>query len=156
MPAFSRRPLYLQLCDVMADRIATRAWRPGNALPNEGDLAREFGVSAGTVRKALERLDQTGLITRRQGRGSFVCDLASGDLAGRFATIRRPDGGSVDVNVGSMATERGAATTEECARLGLAEGESVWRIHRVLLDGDVPFMIEKASMPAAFFPGLEQ
>jgi GntR family transcriptional regulator len=156
MPAFLRRPLYLQVCDVMADRIATRGWKPGSALPNEGDLAREFGVSAGTVRKALERLDQTGLITRRQGRGSFVCDLTSGELAGRFATIRRPDGGSIGVSVGSIAIERGAAAEEECARLQLEEGEPVWHIRRVLLDGDVPFMIEKASMPAGFFPGLEQ
>jgi GntR family transcriptional regulator len=67
MPAFLRRSLYLQVCDVMADRIATRGWKPGSGLPNEGDLAREFGVSAGPVRKARERLDQTGLITRRCG-----------------------------------------------------------------------------------------
>src|SRR5215813_8540747 len=93
MPAFSRRPLYLQLCDLMVDRIATRAWRPGNALPNEGNLAREFGVSPGTVRKALDRLEQMRLITRRQGRGSFVCDLTSGALVDRFATIRIADGG---------------------------------------------------------------
>jgi GntR family transcriptional regulator len=124
--------------------------------PTEGDLAREFGVSAGTVRKALERLEQTGLITRRQGRGSFVCDLTSGELAGRFATIRKQDGGSLVANVRTMEIERGAATTEECARLRLAAQEHVWRIRRVLVDGDVPFMIEKVSMPAAIFPRLEQ
>jgi len=156
MPAFSRRPLYLQLCDVMAERIATRAWKPGSALPNEGDLAREFGVSSGTVRKALERLEQTRLITRRQGRGSFVCDLASGELVDRFATIRGANGGSVVAKVGSVEIERVVATAEECARLCLAQGDPVYRIRRVLFAGDVPFMIENASMPAALFPGLEQ
>src|SRR5262245_11326593 len=156
MPALLRRPLYLQVCDLMADRIATRGWKSGSALLNEGDLAREFGVSAGTVRKALERLEQIGLIARRQGRGSFVRDERSGELAGRFATIRKPDGGSIGVNIGSMAIDGGAATAEECVRLQLAEGEAIWRIRRVLLDGDVPFMFEKASMPAGLFPGLEQ
>jgi GntR family transcriptional regulator len=156
MPAFSRRPLYLQLCDVMADRIATRAWKPGSALPNEGDLAREFGVSAGTVRMALGRLEQMRLIIRRQGRGSFVCDLASGELVDRFATIRDADGGNVVAKVGSVEIERAAATAEECARLCLAQGDPTYRIRRVLLAGDTPFMVEKASMPAALFPGLEQ
>ena len=156
MPAFSGRPLYLQLCDVMADRIATRAWKPGSPLPNEGDLAREFGVSPGTVRKALERLEQVRLITRRQGRGSVVCDLTSGELVDRLATIRGADSGNVAANVGSVEIERVAATAEECARLGLAQGDPIYRVRRVLLAGDVPFMIEKASMPAALFPGLEQ
>ena len=156
MPAFSRRPLYLQLCDVMADRIATRAWKPGSALPNEGDLAREFGVSPGTARKALERLEQMRLIIRRQGRGSFVCDLTSGELVDRFATIRGADGGNVVAKVGSVEVERAAATAEECARLCLAQGDPIYRVRRVLLAGDVQFMIEKASMPAALFPELEQ
>src|SRR5262245_42346981 len=156
MPAFSRRPLYLQLCDVMADRIATSAWKPGSALPNEGDLAREFGVSPGTVRKALDRLEQMCLITRRQGRGSFVCDLTSGALVDRFATIRIADGGSIVAKVGSVEIEQVVATAEECARLGLAQGDQVYRIRRIVFAGDMPFMIEKASLPAALFPGLEQ
>ena len=156
MPAFSRRPLYLQLCDLMTDRIATRAWKPGCVLPNEGDLAREFGVSSGTVRKALERLEEVRLITRRQGRGSFVCDLADGELVDRFAAIRGADGGKIIAKVGSVQFERVAATAEECARLCLEQEDPVYRIRRVLIAGDVPFMIEKASMPAARFPGLEQ
>jgi GntR family transcriptional regulator len=156
MPAFSRRPLYLQLCDMMADRIATRAWKPGSSLPNEVDLAREFGVSPGTARKALDRLVQMRLITRRQGRGSYVCDLTSGELVDRFATIRIADGGNIVAKAGSVEIDVAAATAEECARLFLAQGDSVYRIRRVLFAGDLPFMIEKASMPAALFPGLEQ
>jgi GntR family transcriptional regulator len=156
MPTFSRRPLYVQLCDLMADRIATRAWKPGSVLPNEVELARELGVSPGTVRKALERLEQMRLITRRQGRGSFVCDLTSGELVDRFATIRGPDGGNVVAKVGAVEIERVAATGDECARLCLAQGDPIYRVRRVLLAGDVPFMVEKASMPAALFPGLEQ
>jgi GntR family transcriptional regulator len=140
----------------MADRIATRAWKPGSALPNEGDLGREFGVSPGTARKALESLEQMRLITRRQGRGSFVCDLTSGELVDRFATIRGADGGNIVTRVGSVEIERGAATAEECVRLRLAQGDPVCRVRRVLSAGGEPFMIEKASMPAALFPGLEE
>jgi GntR family transcriptional regulator len=104
----------------------------------------------------MERLEQMRVIVRRQGRGSFVCDLTSGELVDRFATIRDTGGGNIVAKAGSVEIERVAATADEGARLHLAQGDPVYRIRRVLLAGDVPFMIEKASMPAAFFPGLER
>ena len=51
---FLTRPLYLQVRDALAARIAGGEWKPNSAIPNEGDLAREFGVSSGTMRKALD------------------------------------------------------------------------------------------------------
>ena len=65
---FSNRPLYLQLSDALAERIAKGEWKPHAAIPNEGDLAREFGVSPGTMRKALDLLEGQRLVSRRQGR----------------------------------------------------------------------------------------
>jgi GntR family transcriptional regulator len=49
----SRRALYLQVRDLLTDRIAQGTWKAGCHIPNEMDLAREVGVSTGTVRKAL-------------------------------------------------------------------------------------------------------
>ncbi|HXE85900.1 MAG TPA: GntR family transcriptional regulator, partial [Hyphomicrobiaceae bacterium] len=43
--------------DMLAERIARREWKPGFVVPNEGELARELGVSAGTVRKALDLME---------------------------------------------------------------------------------------------------
>ena len=82
----STRPIYLQLRDALAERIASGEWKPGSAIPNEGDLAREFGVSAGTMRKALSLLEDEHLITRRQGRGTYVNDPARRDWPTASAT----------------------------------------------------------------------
>ena len=46
---FSTRPLYLQVRDALGERIAGGEWKPSTAIPNEGDLARQFGVSPGTI-----------------------------------------------------------------------------------------------------------
>ena len=43
---FSNRPLYLQLRDALAERIANGEWKPTAAIPNESDLAREFDAAA--------------------------------------------------------------------------------------------------------------
>jgi len=156
MPTLSSRPLYLQVCDEMAERIATSVWKPGGAIANESDLAREFGVSSGTVRKALQLLEEKRLITRRQGRGSFVSDQTSGDLADRFTKIRRADGASIASNIKSAEVEEAEATEEERARLWLEAGDPVVRFRRVLLENDVPFMIEKSSIPAKLFAAVRE
>ena len=67
-------PLYMQIHKLLHERILSQMWKVGSTLPNEGDLAREFGVSVGTMRKALQQLETAGWITRRQGRGTFVSD----------------------------------------------------------------------------------
>ena len=71
MASFSTRPLYLQLHDAPTERVASGQWKPRQALPNEGELAREFDVSVGTMRKALDLMEAERLVTRRQGRGTF-------------------------------------------------------------------------------------
>jgi DNA-binding transcriptional regulator YhcF (GntR family) len=89
---FAKHPLYLQVRDAMAERIAAGEWKPSATIPNEGDLAREFGVSPGTMRKALDLLEVERLLTRRQGRGTFVNDQSSAELAVRYSNIREDNG----------------------------------------------------------------
>ena len=102
----------------MAERIASGEWKPSAAIPNESDLAREFGVSAGTMRKALDLMEAERLLTRRQGRGTFVNDQSSDELAARFSNIRGPDGKRVCGQVKSAELAEGPANEVECARLG--------------------------------------
>src|SRR5215210_9388817 len=52
--------------------LAAGARRPGDRLPPELELAGMLGVSRGTLRTALDRLEEAGEITRRQGSGTYV------------------------------------------------------------------------------------
>ena len=65
----STRPLYMQLRDVLIDRISTGHWKSGAVIPSELELARELGASAGTMRKALDMLEAQHVLARKQGRG---------------------------------------------------------------------------------------
>lgn len=152
----SRRHAYVQVRDALAERIAKGEWGPRAAIPNEGDLAREFGVSLGTVRKAMDLLEGEHLITRRQGRGTFITDPSSDDLALRFTNIRGPDGHRLEGDVRSAKITEGVANEAECTRLRLPAGDKVYRIGRVRQKDNKPFMLEGACVPAALFPGLEE
>src|SRR5487761_2260995 len=66
------QPLYAQVKALIIRRIATGDWKPGDMIPNEFQLANEYNVSQGTVRKALIAVEGERLIVRRQGRGTYV------------------------------------------------------------------------------------
>jgi GntR family transcriptional regulator len=151
---FSTKPLYLQLRDALAERISAGAWKPGAVIPNESDLAREFGVSAGTMRKALDLMEAEHLLTRRQGRGTFVNDQASEELALRFSSLRAANGDHLDGVAKTTEVVEDAANDLERMRLRLGPHDRIYRIHRTRLHKGQPFMVEHATVPVSLFPGL--
>jgi len=68
-------PLHHQLSAVIRDGIVNGRYQQGETLPPEDGLCRMFSVSRITVRRAMQSLEKEGLIERRQGSGTFVCDL---------------------------------------------------------------------------------
>lgn len=70
--ARSRVPRYVQIADLMRQRIARRDWSAGSRVPSNEELMREFDVSRITVRQAVEILARDGLLSARQGTGTFV------------------------------------------------------------------------------------
>jgi GntR family transcriptional regulator len=153
--SFSTRPLYLQLRDALAERIETGQWQPGTCIPNEHDLAREFDVSAGTMRKALGIMEDEYLIARRQGRGTFVNDPASDSLANRFNNVRGSDGRPLIGRIETTNLSEGGANKSECLRLQLRDQDPVWRIRRSRFHNDQVFMREEVSLPVELFPKME-
>ena len=65
-------PLYHRISTVLIEQIREGRYPPGSSLPSEIELAERFNVSRVTIRKTLDRLEQGGLVERRQGRGTFV------------------------------------------------------------------------------------
>jgi GntR family transcriptional regulator len=63
-----------RLANDLRERIARHEWHAGEQLPTEGALVASYGVSRATVRQALKALEAEGLISTRQGRGSFVTE----------------------------------------------------------------------------------
>lgn len=63
---------YRAVKQVIVDRLRAGLWAPGDQLPNEADLAREFGCARATVNRALRELAGTGLLERRRKAGTRV------------------------------------------------------------------------------------
>ncbi len=70
----ARKSLYQQLFEVLHKRIMDGTLPENSYIPNEYDLTREFKVSIGTVRKAVDMLVRDKLLIRQQGKGTMVAD----------------------------------------------------------------------------------
>jgi GntR family transcriptional regulator len=151
---FNIKPLYLQVREAMIERIAKGEWKPGGAIPNEVDLARELGISSGTMRKALDILEAERAVTRQQGRGTYVTDQSSDARVSRFWRIGGVDGAAVVSDSKAIDIVEAPANDDERRRLSLGPHDHVYRIRGIYLNRKLPFMVEEASLPAALFPGL--
>lgn len=150
------RPLYLQVRDVLVQRIVVGHWKPGATLPNETQLAQQLGISIGTVRKALDLMEVERIVTRRQGRGTFVNDYASAETTFPFSMFHNSEGQRISGFKQGRTISRGPAGPEDAARLGLRRGDDIIRVHRVRSHQEQTFMTEVCLLPAKFFTRLPE
>lgn len=135
--------------DSLGHIIMTTA--PGDRLPSEPVLAQRLGVSRATLREAMRTFETQGMIRRRQGAGTFVTH-PSGVIDSGLEVLesieRRADQIGLSVSLGDWKTERRLAQEEEVAALGLAPGESVVMISRVIMAEQRPVAYLIDTLPS--------
>ena len=152
--AFAYRPLYVQVRDQLVRRLIDGEWQPGQHIPSEIELAREIGVSQGTIRKALDAMTTENLLIRRQGRGTFVARPEESRILFQFFRLVPDDGAPRFPDSAILDRRQADATALEAEALALAPGDPVWRIERVRTLAGAPLLVETITLSAARLPGL--
>jgi len=148
-----RRPLYAQVKDLILRGMVRGDWRPGTLLPSEQQLARQFAVSQGTVRKALDEMVAQNLLVRRQGRGTFVASHTPDRALFHFFHLVAEDGSRTLPESRILGAQSGPATPAETAALRIGP-DTVHRIRRIRLMAGKPAIHEIITVPASLFPDL--
>jgi GntR family transcriptional regulator len=68
-------PIYLQVVERIKEMIADRRIRPGDQLPTVRALATNLRVNFNTVARAYRILDEAGIISTQQGRGTYILEM---------------------------------------------------------------------------------
>ena len=153
-PAATFQPLYVQIRQLLERSLEAGEWAPGTAIPSEFALAARFGVSQGTVRKAIGVLAAENLLVRRQGKGTFVATHTEEKSGFRFLRIRRNDGKPEYPASRLLELRRSRASAETARLLALKAGDGVFVLRRLLEFGGAPAVLDDITLPAALFAGL--
>lgn len=148
------RPLYRQVRDKLIRRLADGEWAPGAPLPSEMQLAAEFGVSQGTVRKALDALAAENLVVRRQGRGTFVARHDEERIMFQFFKLVHDTGKRIFPESRLLSLTRSRSNAAERANLILNPSATVVRIRRLRSIDGRPAIVETLTLPEALFPDI--
>lgn len=128
----------------------------GGALPPERTLAKEFGVSRWTMRQAIRELIADGRLRARQGQGTFVATpkLIQPLALVSYTEALRAQGQEPGREL--VAFEEIEAEDLLAGQLGIAVGDPVHRLERVLLADGQPIGLETTYLSVARFPALRE
>jgi len=147
--------LYVQTKTLLERALEAGEWPPGTAIPAEVALAARFGVSQGTVRKAIGALAAENLLVRRQGKGTFVATHTEEPASSfRFLRIRRNDGRPEYPGSRLIDLRRGKAGADVARALAIKQGDGVYILRRILDYAGRPAVFDEITLPAALFNGL--
>jgi len=150
----ARVPLYKQAETEMLRRIGEGIWPEGLRLGNEFDLAAEFGVSQGTMRRALMSLEAMGYLNRKPGRGTVVATPATVPFADPpdLGGLTLPDGAPLQLEVfrARLSTRRAEGPETQ-----LFDG-SLHVLTRTLKSGGERFALEEVLIPTARVPRMAE
>lgn len=156
LPFLIRGPIYKEVKRRIMDSLAAGEWKPGQAIPAEHRLAERFGISIGTLRKAIDELVAENVLLRQQGRGTFVASHGGDGMRFLFFNIVRHDGVREYPDVRLERFARGRADDDEARRLQIAPRSAVIRFRNALSLAGAPVGVDDITVPAALFDGLTQ
>lgn len=150
------QPLYLQIKQLLIQRVLSGEWRPAQLLPSEMKLAEEYDVSQGTVRKAIEEMAAENLVVRQQGKGTFVSTHRSSSQPFRFIRLISDASAERHPATKFVSIKTGAATAIERQRLELPNGARVLRTERLRSFAGQACIVEHIVLRLDGFPGLDE
>jgi len=149
-------PLYREVKRSIMDALMRGEWKPGEAIPAERRLSGLYGISIGTVRKAIDELCAENILIRQQGRGTYVASHNRDRLLFYFFHIVGHDGNKQYPVVTLNAFARSKAEADEAEKLGIQRGDGVFRIRNILKLSDAPVIVDDIVVAQARFPGLTE
>lgn len=154
----SALPAYQQIANNLIDRIRIGEWQPGDLLPGENHLAKDYGVSRVTIRQALNVLNAEDMVQKKQGVGTiikpntaFVMHNVISPSVDKTFSGNDPDIVSRDIQIVRTTSFDIAA----CAGIDLSACPESYYLRRIFVKNDNPIGFHQAWFPVDQTPNLD-
>ena len=135
----SSLPLYVQISEVMIREIAAGQLIDGARLPPERDLAKHYGTTVRTLRKALKILENKELLRRVQGSGNYI--QSSGDMDSVYSMFRLELVSGGGLPTARLLDLKSMAKADDLPSFG--QSKYATRIRRVRCLNHIPIALEE-------------
>jgi len=152
----SHIPYYIQLMDILKEKVQQKDWVPGDQIPGEQDLCKLYRVSRTVVRQALRELELEGVIRRRKGKGTFISPLKiSEELVQKLTGFYQDMVERGLKPVTKVLHQNVSPSNEKVAHfLNIEPGEKVIDIQRLRFIDDEPIQLVTTYIPFEISPAL--
>lgn len=150
-------PLYVQIEEMLREKIAQGEWGPGDRIPSETQLNGQLGVARMTLRGVLSTLVDEGLLYRVPGKGTFVSEDKIGTMSPAYRGIRPQLEEQGHDTVTRLVHLRSGPAPERVARhLGRSGAVLVHDILRVRSADGIPVSLHHSYVPVDLAPDLDR
>ena len=146
--------LYRSVKQQITEILGSGKWKHGQRIASEPQLAARFGVSVGTVRRAIGELEAENILVREQGRGTFVVSHTPDYMLNVFFRIVDAEGHKQLPTVSLLGMKRGRADRTTAALLNLPQRAPVLDIEALLSLNGRPTILDRIHLPALRFGEL--
>lgn len=150
-------PLYREVKEKLIQALAAGEWQPGGKIPVERELAQRYAVGISTVRAAVSELEAAGILSRRQGKGTFVSEHANQGRLYRFFNLVNADGTRETPVREFVSLQRARATPVESEFLQLSRYNRQSDVYRLRITFSLKQKVTGVSdaiIPAGLFPRM--
>jgi GntR family transcriptional regulator len=148
-------PIYRQLADQLTAKIRTGEYRPGERIPSEHRLAADLGIGRPTARQAVDLLVRKGLLHRRRGSGTYVCE------AQQEVDLFSLDGTTASFRKKGVAVEIRIITPIQLQVIDFEpdnpfNGRPAYFMTRLTMADCAPVLLEDLYLEADLFAGIDK
>lgn len=141
----SYQPAYLQLANILKEKIASGLFRPGEQLPSESELRTQYKISQMTIRRAISILQEQGVVDTSQGKGSFVKAMKIDMFSFQLSALQQLFADKkTEIKLLKVDLVFPDSRTKEI--LSVADGDRVVFLLRLICSDDTPVLIHKESL----------
>jgi len=138
-------PLYIDLANIIKNRILENKYQIGKSIPSEMQLQKEFCVSRTTVRKALKILSDENYLIKLPGKGTFVSDKSNEIQTqnNKFSSLT-DNAAKTGKRISNrlISIKKVLGSDEQNSFLGINDGQQLIEIKRLRYIDDIPFCLE--------------
>jgi GntR family transcriptional regulator len=151
------RPLYIRAEEALVALLESGVYQPGDQLPPEPELAGQLGISRSTLREVMRTFEERGLVTRRQGVGTFINHLFPLVIESGLETLESVDTlvrrRGLTIHTRDLHIQELPAPPDLAAPLGLAQGTPLTVVTRTKVAAGQPVAYMLDALPASVVSG---